>query len=299
MKQTLSPRQVAKSIGASESSIKRWCDKGLLTFNRTGGGHRRIPLAGVLEFVRREQMSIVVPESIGLPNTLGRTSVPFEAAAEELKSLLVVGDEERSRVLIWDLHIAGHPISEICDEVISKAFDLVGDGWCTGDVEVYQERRGCEIAKTIMSELRRATYVPSESSPRAMGGTTSGDPYGLPTKMVELVLRQRGWNASSIGTQVPFASLCHAITTDAPRLFWLSVSQIKDEKEFIEGFNELQGVAGQTTAIVIGGRALTDEIRHRLNYTVYCDKLEHLARFADTIYKPNSVQNKLELTADE
>lgn len=286
MDKTLSPRQVAKSIGASESSVKRWCDRGLVPFNRTGGGHRRIPLAGVLEFVRREKMSIVAPESIGLPENVGRANVSFENASSQLKTLLVAGDEDRCRVLIWDLHIAGHSISEICDGVVAGAFQHIGTGWCDGNVEIYQERRSCEITWSIMAELRRATYLPSESSPKAMGGTSSGDPYALCSKMVELVLRENGWNASSIGAEVPFSSLCHAITTERPRLFWLCVSFIKDEAEFVTGFNQLQEVAGQQTAIVVGGRALTDDVRHRLNYTVYCDKLEHLARFASTIYKP-------------
>ena len=286
MNKTLSPRQVAQSIGASESSVKRWCDRGLVPFLRTGGGHRRIPLAGVLEFVRREKMSIVAPQAIGLPEQVGKISGSIEQAGATLKDLLVNGDEDASRILVWDLHIAGHPIATICDEVIVNAFEQIGDGWCDGSVEIYQERRSCEIARIVLSELRQATYSPAESSPLAMGATASNDPYGLPTMMVELVLRQNGWKASAIGTQIPFESLCQAIVKERPRLFWLSVSQIKDESLFVDGFNELQKVAGEQTAIVVGGRALTDDIRHRLNYTVYCDKLEHLARFAGTIYQP-------------
>lgn len=285
MNKTLSPRQVAKSIGASESSVKRWCDRGLVPFIRTGGGHRRIPLAGVLEFVRREKMSIIAPQSIGLPENVGKSVASLEQAAKTLKTFLIDGDEEAARVLIWDLHIAGHPIAEICDEVVAKTFEQIGEGWCDGSVEIYQERRSCEIAKMVLSELRQATYAPSDSSPLAMGATASEDPYGLPTKMVELVLRQNGWNATSLGTQVPIESLCQAIATDRPRLFWLSVSYIKDHDAFVTGFNQLNNVAGEQTAIIVGGRALTDDIRHRLNYAVYCDRLEHLARFAGTLYQ--------------
>ncbi len=50
MKQLLTPKQVARAIQVSESSIKRWCDRGTIPAEYTAGGHRRIPLA---ELVRR------------------------------------------------------------------------------------------------------------------------------------------------------------------------------------------------------------------------------------------------------
>ena len=58
--QLLSPKQVARALGVSESSLKRWCDKGLIPTERTAGGHRRLPLAGVLDFLVRSDAVQVV-----------------------------------------------------------------------------------------------------------------------------------------------------------------------------------------------------------------------------------------------
>ncbi|REJ65407.1 MAG: helix-turn-helix domain-containing protein [Planctomycetota bacterium] len=50
MNDLLTPKQVARAISISESSIKRWCDRGAIATQYTPGGHRRIPLSGLLEF---------------------------------------------------------------------------------------------------------------------------------------------------------------------------------------------------------------------------------------------------------
>ena len=52
MRDLLTPKQVARAIDVSESSIKRWCDKGVIETQYTAGGHRRITMAGLIEFVR-------------------------------------------------------------------------------------------------------------------------------------------------------------------------------------------------------------------------------------------------------
>ena len=67
----LTPKQVARAIGVSEASLKRWCDKGLIEMVRTVGGHRRLPLSSVLQFLRSSGHQLVRPEILGLPPTTG------------------------------------------------------------------------------------------------------------------------------------------------------------------------------------------------------------------------------------
>ena len=47
MKTTISPRQVARAIGVGESTLKRWCDRGLIPMLKTAGGHRRLAVSDV------------------------------------------------------------------------------------------------------------------------------------------------------------------------------------------------------------------------------------------------------------
>ncbi len=118
----------------------------------------------------------------------------------------------------------------------------------------------------------------------ATGGTIEGDLYSLPSAMAELVLRDCGFLATSLGTSIPFASLVKAVQETKPKLFWLSVSHIRAELDFISEFGVLsQACVAADTALVVGGRALSEALRHRMTYAAYCDTMQHLEAFATTL----------------
>jgi hypothetical protein len=78
--------------------------------------------------------------------------------------------------------------------------------------------------------------------------------------------------------------MINAIKRHQPGLFWLSISYIRDEAEFIAGFNRVFEAASKTqTAVVVGGRALTSDIRSKLRYTAFCDTMRHLEEFGKTL----------------
>lgn len=287
MKELLSPRQVARAIGVSEASLKRWCDKGLLPTIRTAGGHRRIPVNGVVEFLRASGQKLVRPEVLGLPPTTGRGSLVIERACAHVRGALLTGDAEQFRRIIFDLYLARHPASEICDLVIAPAMRAIGDGWEHGEVEVYEERRACEISLRVLHELRSVLLPPAEDAPVAIGGTLEHDPYQLATAMVDLSLREAGWRAESYGSNHPAATLCAAIRDVRPRLFWLSVSALPSTGEFLSAYSDIYAAARTAgVAVVVGGRALTDDVRQRMEYAAFCDTLRHVVAFARTLYDP-------------
>jgi methanogenic corrinoid protein MtbC1 len=120
----------------------------------------------------------------------------------------------------------------------------------------------------------------------ATGGTIEGDQYSLPSAMAELVLRDAGFFAISLGTSIPFASLVKAVQETKPKLFWLSVSHIREGLDFVTEFATLsQACTAADTALVVGGRALTEELRQRMTYSAYCDTMQHLEAFATTVYR--------------
>jgi MerR family transcriptional regulator, light-induced transcriptional regulator len=284
MTEHFSPKQVARAIGVSESSLKRWCDRGLIPMAKTVGGHRRLPLDGVMEFLRSQGHALQHPELLGLPATVGQTDWTLDRAQERLRAALVEGDEEVCLQIVVDIYLAGHPVCVICDRLITAAFHEIGEMWECGNVEVYEERRACELCLRIVHELRRMVNGHSGAGPLALGGTLDGDPYTLAVSMAELVLRDTGWNAHSLGHLLPFETVKAAIERDQPRLLWLSVSAIRDQTSFAEHMLSLFEVAHlHRTAVVLGGKALHPELRRQLRYSTYCDTFQHLADFASLL----------------
>lgn len=283
MRDLLTPKQVARAIDVSESSVKRWCDKGVIPTQYTAGGHRRITKSGLIEFLRGGKYELVHPEALGLPPTSGQTTRVVERAREQMTAALIAGDEPRCRQIAIDLYLAEHSIGVVCDDVFAATFKEIGARWACGDAEVYQERRGCEISLRVLHELQSLLPSPSADAPLAIGGSASGDQYSLGTTMVELVLRDAKWNAVSLGDNLPFATLAAAIRDHRPKLFWLSCSHIAVESEFLAGYRELYDEFGLDVAFVVGGYALTDQVRQRMKYSAYGDNMQHLEGFAETL----------------
>lgn len=278
-----SPKQVAQVLGVSESSLKRWCDQGLLQTTRTAGGHRKVLTAEVIRFARDRGMALVSPELLGLPPVGATAGSNFEKNANLLAEALLSGDEAVSRQIVFNLSLSQLPLARIFDDVIAQAFAIIGDRWACQQAEVYQERRSCEIILRTLVELRKSQAA-APSHLTACGGTATGNLYSLQTLMAEIVLRDSGYQATSLGTGIPFDSLVRAIHELRPTLFWLSAAHIPDEPEFLQGFARLSAACAATqSALVAGGRALTPDVRAQMVDVTCVDSMQQLAGFAKTM----------------
>lgn len=263
MSQLLSPKQVAASLGVSESSLKRWCDQGLIDSAKTPGGHRRLEVANVVKFLRETQRPLVSPAAIGLPKELGREAASNAVDTEKLGKALAEGRGEDCRRVILSSYLAGKGIAEICEGVLAPATHQLGDLWTCGSIEVFQERRACEIIGHLLYELRRLLPAPPEDAPRAIGGSPAGDNYRLATIMVEMTLLDAGWRATSLGNDLPMTTLRNAAEHHQPRLMWLSLttplgrgeSPEEDARERIRDFAEQLPAE---THLIVGGRSAPD-----------------------------------------
>jgi excisionase family DNA binding protein len=281
----LSPKQVARAIGVSESSLKRWCDTGRIPTARTAGGHRRMRLADVVRFVRDERQPLVAPEVLGLPAVTDGAQLGLRRGGDLLADALLAGHEEAARRLLFDLYLAGHSLSTLCDQVIAVALHEIGRRWECRTADVYQERHSCEIVQHVLAEFRRL-IPPDAPDWTALGATLTGDHYTLPCMMAELVLRDCGWSAASLGSSIPADSLASAVAGQAPRLFWLSVSHFDDENEFMARFAVVAAACKSAgTVLVVGGQKLTEPLRRRLDFTTHCDTMQQLESLALSLRK--------------
>lgn len=289
VKEFVSPKQVAQAIGVSESSLKRWCDRGLLAMVKTGGGHRRIAVSDVVRFVRETKQLLHDPKALGLDLELGEAlkgEPTVEKCRDPFIEALKGGDEKRVISLAMECYLAGNSLAELGDQLIAPAFHEIGDAWSCEHLQVYEERRACEICLRLIHQWRELLGRPEESVPLAIGGTIEGDFYQIATSMAELTLRESGWRAENLGSGIPFHSLRTAILQQEPRLVWLSISHIADVNAFRQGMNDLWGTCDERgVALLIGGRAFTETWRKELRYSCHAESFSHTRNFAIALLK--------------
>ena len=281
MQQVLTPKQVARAIGVSESSLKRWCDRGVIQTERTAGGHRRLKLGDVLIFLRKSDLQLVRPEVLGLPPGTGVRPRVVDRSETQLVDALLASDVECSRRLVFDLFINGADVITLCDEIFMPAMYQIGEQWDCGEIEIYQERRACEIIGQLVYELQSVLPAVDVEAPLAMGGTPVGDNYRLPTQMLELVFTSFGWRATSLGSGLPFETMLAAVQEYQPSLFWLSVSHVQSQPDFRADFGSFCRKVPPTTRIVVGGRAIARDFLEDMESVEFCDNLRDLQRLAE------------------
>lgn len=267
MKSMLSPKALAQAIGVSESSLKRWADDGRITVARTAGGHRRIPVAEALRFVRETGLSLAHPEVMGLPELgdaraeLGVTDNPLRRGQELLFDALNGGDEAKARGVVLDLYLSGHSVAGIFDGPIRNSMAQLGELWLHSDAGIYIEHRATDICLHILALLRSMAVPPGErrqDQPVALGGAPSGDPYVMPSLMATIVLAETGYRDVNLGPETPMNALLAAVGHYRPRLVWLSCSvgqAMPPHRELAQLLDLLGGAGG---VLAMGGRSLAD-----------------------------------------
>lgn len=255
----LSPRDLARSLGVSESSVKRWVDDGALAAMRTAGGHRRIALAEAVRFVRETGAPVVRPDLIvGTAAPVERfDAAKIQGVGERLFTLLVGDDAPAARALLQALYVAGWPVATICDGPMRFALERIGTLWHHGPTGIVVEHRATDTCVRAIAEMRALFKPPAAGAPVALGSAPSGDPYLLPSMMAAAVLADLGYVDHNLGPDVPMSALSGATDHYRPRLVWLAMSVQRDDDGLAGAAVELADrLARSGATLVVGGRGV-------------------------------------------
>ena len=133
----------------------------------------------------------------------------------------------------------------------------------------------------VLADLRRMTECPPTGALKAIGGTLESDHYSLPNQLAELVLRNAGWDAVSLGCNLPAETMVQAIQQQNPRLVWLSVSHYECEEKFISAIEQIRAAAlANQSPFVIGGRMMCESLRQKVGEIACCDSMRQLDAYA-------------------
>ena len=251
------------------------------------GKHRLVPMSEALRVARDQGVDATNVEVLA---RLGSARLPQidNRTRDLLYSLLVESKFPQAKVLIQTVFSAGCGAAMIGDELIRPVMERIGHGWKVGALDVYQEHEASQLVALALQELiQRTAVAQTDASPIALGAAAEDDPYVVPSLLCELVLRKLGWRVRNLGINLPLNSLAHATIALRPRMVFASVSFVRNDASFVNEFRSFYEAAKSVNAaVIVGGRGLSPEIRSRLVYASYGDRMAHLAEFAQRIAPP-------------
>ncbi|HEY6880077.1 MAG TPA: helix-turn-helix domain-containing protein [Polyangiales bacterium] len=278
----LTPAQAARSLGLSESTVRRLCDDGQLASVRTDGGHRRIRPSDVAAYVRSRAVPASASHARGAAGRGGRCANEKELLKRTSEALLA-GDALLLRRLLGELSLAGESAAFIADRLLAPALAELGQRWCDGALSVYREHRASEQVLAAVSEAR-ARFSPQPRARRALCAAPESDPNSLPAAMASWVLAEAGYASVLLGADVPFQALCEAVVELGPRLLVLSISHVEDLKRFTRGCRALFAETQKAGCVLaIGGRALNPELKQALSADFIGNSLAELDEYARSL----------------
>ena len=233
MSRHLRSTEIARLLGVSVATVKRWTDSGLLLAERTAGGHRRFSPA----VVERAASQLA-----------GK-----DAQVEQWLQLLVGAEGrlaidaallgERSRAEGW----------EAVAESLGRVLVELGDRWRTGRLSVVDEH----IASARLARALARVCDPLAvrlGAPRAVLATVEGEAHSLGLALVELCMRERGWQTIWMGPDTPTEALVRHLEASSVEVLALSASVERDAAGLCQvsiRLGELCARAG--VALIAGG----------------------------------------------
>ncbi|MEK6702985.1 MAG: helix-turn-helix domain-containing protein [Planctomycetota bacterium] len=278
-REMLSTRQLAQSLGVSESSVKRWIDDGEIAAERTAGGHRRITVASAVRFVRQQRLPVHSPMALS-PSAAPLLGEVDADAAESCHDALLADDAPKARAIITGRYISGASIAAIGDGLIRPALARLGELWKSDRGGILVEHRAVDTCIQVLSDLIAWLPPLSESAPVAVSAAGPGDPYLLPPMLSAMTLRERGVQSRNLGASTPLATIALAVERYGARVCAVSVSITQDPKRHSEWLDLLDRLTELGAGLVVGGRCVRSVPAQVLARAQVCASVSEIGSFA-------------------
>jgi excisionase family DNA binding protein len=187
----LTSAEVARILGVTAGSVKRWADLGLLRCARTVGRHRRFDPVEVERFLK-DQTGAVQPEHG--PDVEGWLELLLTVG--ESHQLLATLYSERARLGAW-WKVA---------ESLSAVLEEIGERWAEGTLSILEEHVATERLQRALGQV--SDQLPSRpGAPRVLLTTAENEEHTIGLSLAELVIREHGWSVLWAGRRVPLSEI--------------------------------------------------------------------------------------------
>ncbi len=166
-------------------------DSGELKIQRTKGGHRKIPIAEAIRYVRENKASVNRPDLLGIGRSDSAAHSPASQSwSERMLVALSEGNYQSVIGLLQAMYVEGISVADICDGPIRYAMSSIGSNWPKDKKSIFIEHRATVLCVRALSQIRLSLPEITENASLAIGGAPHEDPYWLPSLMASLVLHE-------------------------------------------------------------------------------------------------------------
>jgi MerR family transcriptional regulator, light-induced transcriptional regulator len=290
----LTSKEVARLLGVSEASVKRWADSGLLPTAKTAGGHRRFSPRDVALFKRtgsngerRRPVTRQLAER-RLEKYLEAGAFGFgseEVLVKELFRALLDGRTEDVSDLLINLHLHGRTVAVLADCFLCPPMREIGDLWHRGEISIAQEHVATRTAINAMLNLQAVMGMAEEKKRLALCCSVEEDFHELPVQLAALTLEAGGFEVVNMGTSTPFFALTEAFERFKPEVVCVASTLLHGLDRAAREYTEFHEAARRARAcVVLGGAGFSDtEVRRRLPAELYAENFRQLEVFIGTL----------------
>jgi methanogenic corrinoid protein MtbC1 len=190
----------------------------------------------------------------------GRTGRPRAPWGERIEARLVAGDARGAWGVVEAALTAGATLEDIYLDVLAPALSSIGERWASGELDVSVEHRASGIAMRLIGRLGPRFARRGRSRGSVVVGAPEGERHVLPLAMAADLIRQRGWEVSDLGGDLPPGSFVHAVSSAGSDLVAVAISvSIDDHLPALEATIGAIKDAVPDVAVVVGGHAIAGE----------------------------------------
>ena len=182
---------------------------------------------------------------------LGDLSGPFLLA-------LLRGDEAAAEELVSRSRCRGADTALAVRDLVMPALCEVGRMWTRGEASIAEEHLATALVSRVLSRSSGGAAIRAGSAPRIVFACLAGEFHDLGIRFLADVARESGWDAESLGANVPREALVRFVRQRPPAALALSLSLAGHIPEAAQTIAEVRAAAPHIT-ILVGGLAILED----------------------------------------
>lgn len=143
-------------------------------------------------------------------------------------------------------------LSRFVMDIAPKLCAMVGDGWESGRVEVFEEHLFTEQMQGVLRQAI-AGLPPARARPKVLLTTVPEEQHVLGILMIEAVLTLQGARCVSLGTQTPLPDIVAAVAAHRADIVALSFSSAFPSRQVAPLVEQLRSTLPEEVELWIGG----------------------------------------------